>query len=718
MRSWTQSRLARVQLRLLSTQASLRKVSNAIAHAGFSLATACIIVAIAAWNSGARTYTFKVPVRDLFLAEGAAFATVLTLAFSLAMITIQRAAQDFSTGVLVTYARDVRVQAVFFILALLTVLAFAIAASANNDAAASGLGALAIIMVAIALDSLRWLYRRVAVALQPEAAIGEMLRYALRDIGQRERLARLLQRAYLGRPGAGPQARATAAVAFASVSGYSRAIRRWSEFLAEDALRSVARRQSFIASLAINAIGQLGIKAMDVRAQDALFARDPQDLFVTTSDLQKVIGPLLELLAEIGRKSLEGKDSNTAIAVARTLVAMASRASTVSGESTAGDGSLVVSHMLMFKDLIEDGIKLNDRELPFQGIQILDGAAAHLAPRVSPYGFVLQVSGLVQAVAIYHLARKGEAIAGSVTTTLLRLTGICLTQEPEEHVGQVNAIFASAVPIYRVAMLTAPPNPLRSALDGMFRTQPLWGEICDGLYERAVANNGAELTKWSRRVSAFAEGLGALLRELFALQAGRDSVLIVGIVGAAQPILRTLALLARREKCDQRTRSDLLDSHSELTATLARFTNAPDESTWRSVDDIADVLAIESFELLGPQTFDAVDEAVNSLISIANSCVQSGKLREASEVMLRIWMLEQIAGHRQHQDLEEWLAGRRAGWLNQLGSEARVEVERYLAEALEQAESTLAGRDVLRLRDRAIAVMAAIMGRRLRGMFE
>jgi hypothetical protein len=397
---------------------------------------------------------------------------------------------------------------------------------------------------------------------------------------------------------------------------------------------------------------------------------------------------------------------------------MASRASTVSGEAAAGDGSLVASHVLTFKDLIEYGIKLNDRELPFQGIQILGSAAAQLAPRVSPYGFVLQASGLAKAVAIYHIGRQEEAIAGSVTAILLQLTGICLTEESGMHVGQVNAILASAVPIYRVATLTAPLNPLRSALNGMFGVQPRWGAVCEALYERAVANNGAEFTRWSHRVTAFAEGLGALLRELFAHQAGRDSVLMVGIIGAAQPIMRTLGLLALHERCDQRSRSDLLDSYSELSAVLARFTNDPDESTWLSVDDTGDLLTVESFALVGPQTFDAVDAAVDSLASIANACVRSGNPREASEVMLRIWMLEQIAAHRRHQDLEEWLTGRRDCWLNQLGPEIREEIQGYLAETIERVQGTLGGRDVPRLGDRAIVAMASIMGRRLREMFE
>jgi hypothetical protein len=76
---------------------------------------------------------------------------------------------------------------------------------------------------------------------------------------------------------------------FARVSGYRQAIRRWAEFLTEDALRAMARRQSSIAGMAATAIGELEIKAIEARARDTLFAVDPRQLLVTTSDLQGIL---------------------------------------------------------------------------------------------------------------------------------------------------------------------------------------------------------------------------------------------------------------------------------------------------------------------------------------------------------------------------------------------------------------------------------------------
>ncbi len=618
-----------------------------VRQTGLSLTTGLVIAGVAVWGSHSRSYSLAVPVRDVFLAEGAVFATVLTLAFTLAMITIQRAAQDFSTGVLVTYARDARVQVVFLILACLTVLSFAIAASTDaTTPALTGLGALAVFLVAVALDTLRWLYRRVAVALQPEEAIAEMLRYASKDIARREHLARLVQRAYLGQPGEGPQARVAAATVFARVSGYRQAIRRWSEFLTEDALRAVARRQSSIAGMAATAIGELEIKAIDARARDTLFSVDPRELLVTTSDLQGTLGPLSELLGEIGRKSLESKDSQTAIAVARTFVTVARRTLAVSGEHEVGQGSLAVPQILAFKSLVEEGIRLNDAELPFQALQHLDRASQELAPRVDPFGFVRLSAGLITAVAVYHIARQEQGISAEVTGFLLHLVGICLVDGDEEHVRQVEPLLKAAVPIYRVGTAAPNPDPMHGALDGLFRVQQMWGVICDALYQRAIAGDAAEFPRWSHRVTALAEAFGALVRELFAHQAGRNTVLMVGIKQAAEPILRTLAFLARRDGIDLRHRTDLLDSFAELGASLARFTSHPDASTWMSVDDIADLLAIEAFQLVGPDTFDAVDKTVDSLLSIADAAVQAGKLREASFVLVRLWMLEQVAGKR------------------------------------------------------------------------
>jgi hypothetical protein len=81
---------------------------------------------------------------------------------------------------------------------------------------------------------------------------------------------------------------------------------------------------------------------------------------------------------------------------------------------------------------------------------------------------------------------------------------------------------------------------MHGALGGMFGVQPLWGVICQGLYPRATENYGAEFRKWAHRTIAFTEAFGSLLRKLFAHKAGRDTVLMVGIKQAAQPILRTL----------------------------------------------------------------------------------------------------------------------------------------------------------------------------------
>jgi len=720
-RSWAQSRAARLELRGLSARAKLRGALQLARQAGLSLTTALLIAAIAIGASRPHaTYGLNVAVRDVFLAEGAVFATVLALAFTLAMITIQRAAQDFSTGVLVTYARDVRVQVVFLILAALTLVSFALAASTDATAPSlPGLGALAVFLVAVGLDTLRWLYRRVAVALQPEAAIAEMMRYASRDIARRERLARLVQKAYLGPPGEDTRSRVAAAAAFTQVSGYRQAIRRWSENLAEDALRALARRQSSIAGMAARAIGELEIKAIEARARDILFSVDPRELLVTTSDVQGILGPLSELLGEIGRKSLESKDSQTAIAVARTFVAVARRASAVRGERDVGEGSLVVPQILALQSLVEQGIKLNDGELPFQAIQILEQAFGELAPRTSPYGFVRLSAGLISAVAVFHIARQEQGTSGVVSGFLLRLAGICLIQGSEDHVRRVETVLKTAVPIYRIGVAAPNPDPLHGALDGMFRVQEMWGIICQSLYDRATAvEDAAEFWKWSHRVTALADAFGSLVRELFAHEAGKNRLLMVGIKQAGQPILRTLALLARRTGIDGQRRAELLDSFSALGASLTGFTTHPDASTWASVDDIADLLAIESFPLVDPASFDAVDVTVNSLLGLAHAATQAGQLREASFVLVRVWMLEQIAAHLQFGELKEWLTGKREPWMAQLQDGVREKVHGFLEEGIEDAQAKLAGQAIPNLRDTAIYAMASVMGSQLRRMFE
>jgi hypothetical protein len=718
-RSWALTHLARLQLRALLIMAKVWGALKRLRQAGLSLTTAVIIAGVAIWASHSRAYGLNVPVRDVFLAEGAVFATVLTLAFTLAAITIQRAAQDFSTGVLVTYAKDLRVHVVFLILAALTILSFALGASTDASPPRSGPGALAVLLVAVALDMLRWLYYRVAVALQPEAAIAEMLRHASKDIARREYLARLVQRAYFGQPGEGPEARVAAATVFARVSSYRQQIRRWSEYLTEDALRAMARRQSSIAGMAATAIGELEVKAIDARARDTFFSVDPRELLVTTSDLQGILGPVSELLGEIGRKALESKDSQTAIAVAQIFVTVAKRASFVSGEREVGQGSLVVPQILAFQSLVEYGIKQNDPELPFQAVQILDRAAQELAPRVDPYGFVRLSSDLVTKVAAYHIGRREHAIAGSVTELLLNLVGICLVDGGEEHVRQVEPLLKSAAPIYRLGEIAPNPDPMHGALDGLFRVQQKWGLICQAVFDRATAGDAAEFRRWSDRVTALAEAFGALVRDLFALNAGRNSVLMVGIKHAAEPILRTLGFLARRDGIDPHQRTDLLDSFAELGADLSRFTSQPDPSTWMSVDDIADLLAIESFRLVTPDTFDAVEKTVDSLLAIADDALQAGKLREAAFVLVRVWMLEQMAAFLQEQNLVGWIERKREDWLARLpDDEAGADVQGYFDQGIAEAQDKLQGRAIPNLRDQAIAALAATMGRRLREMFD
>jgi len=720
LRTWFRSRWARVQLRELALRARLWGKLKRVRQAGLSLTTALVIAVVAICSPYSHAYDLAVPVRDIFLAEGAVFATALVLAFTLAAIVIQRAAQDFSTGVLVTYARDGRVQLVFLTLACLTVVSFAIAASTDaTRPAMPGLGALAVFLVAVALDTLRWLYQRVAVALQPEAAIDEMLRHASKDIARRERLARLVQRSYLGQPGEGPQASAAAATVFERVAGYRRAIRGWAEFLTEDAQRAIARRQSSIAGRAAAAIGLLECKAIDARARDTLFSVDPRELLVTTSDLQGILGPLSELLGDIGRKALEAKDSQTAITVAQTFVTVAQRASTVRGEREKGQGSLVIPQILSFQSLVEYGITQNDGELPFQALQYLDRASQELAPRVDPYGFVRLSSGLITQVAVYYIARQEQGIAASVTEGLLHLVGICLVDGGEEHVRQVEPLLKATIPIYRIGAAAPNPDPMHTALGRVFGVQDMWGVICQALYERAIAGDAAELRRWSHRVTTLAEAFGSLVRGLFALQAGRDGVLMTGIKHAAGAILRTLALLALREGIDLRQRTDLLDSFAELGADLSRFTSNPDASTWMSVDDIADLLAMESFRLIRPDTFDAVDKTVDSLLAIADEALRARKLREAAFVLVRVWMLEQMAAFRQEQNLVGWIEGKRQGWLGRLpDDETGADVQGYFDEGIEEARAKLQGRSIPNLRDQAVYALAATMGRRLREMFD
>jgi hypothetical protein len=76
--------------------------------------------------------------------------------------------------------------------------------------------------------------------------------------------------------------------------------------------------------------------------------------------------------------------------------------------------------------------------------------------------------------------------------------------------------------------------------------------------------------------------------------------------------------------------------------------------------------------------------------------LRAGQLREASFVLVRIWMLEQVAAHRQHDDLKGWLEGKREPWIARLPDGVREQVEGFVDEAVEDAQAKLRGHAIPR----------------------
>lgn len=409
--------------------------------------------------------------------------------------------------------------------------------------------------------------------------------------------------------------------------------------------------------------------------------------------------------------------------MARVLTTALTDAASVRGKEDSTQAPLVAPLFLRLQDLILAGVRAGDREMPFQAMQILEKSLTNVTVQTPPFEFAIPAAQLIGTVAVNYLSRDDSVIGGRVTSGLLRLAAICALSGDEQHIRQIEKILGVALNVYEVAKKKGISSVLAPPLSGMFTNCSIWGEVSQVLYGRASDRDKQVFSDSARRLAAFAEQVAPLMRGLFKAGAGTDSVLMVGIKYAAQPLLRALVALTLDKKGESQSSDTLLDAFKELSDALTRFTSAPNPATWNSVESIADLLAIESFALMATKTFDArAFDAVNliadGLKRIAMDCIRAEQPRSSAEALVRVWTIGRVAEQKGLQECVEWLESSRAQWLAALPPEQQNLVAGCFDEARQDIESKLKGHVPIGLSDELVVALASILRVRLRQPFE
>jgi hypothetical protein len=133
------------------------------------------------WGINFDFIKFDLP-ENLLTSIGIAIATILALAYSLSIISIQKASEAWTPEILEIYKQDKRTHVSVYVVCLFILVLFAIDILKLKNFDSTILGFVAVLFLAITLDWLRWYYKHVCDLLNPIEAVSKAKNEAIKII--------------------------------------------------------------------------------------------------------------------------------------------------------------------------------------------------------------------------------------------------------------------------------------------------------------------------------------------------------------------------------------------------------------------------------------------------------------------------------------------------------------------------------------------------------
>lgn len=573
---------------------------------------------------------------EFLIGVGATIATVLTLAISLSTISIQRAAEDFSPGLVRAYRSDRTLAGVFFAISFIALGNFGLAMFADRIPPATIL-VVGLLSFAVALDALRWIYARVGRALEPVEAMQYMAKMAGREARRYARVARLVQRSMTPARAVSASDAPIAAVAFAAVPGYAGTLRTWSDYFTEDAIRAVGRNQTRVAMVATRCIGALIMLALRHRRHDVVFRTSRQYLLLRQADIDSVLQYMYDRLSRIGTRGLSAREDQLTVDVIKTLCESASAAATIRDPLQPGSAPLAFAPFKMAMDLVHAGMAGNDLEVVFQGANVVSTFAMGMTGDLGTREFARPATELVGACALYLRLRGQGGLAESMLAGIARVVTQVVLDGSADQVEDVEELLRPALALQVQPALGA---------NGFFGDFEWIDHIAGQLHRRATidGNSARDRAKAATTLCEFCEQLARHLRELYRQSPQVDAIRATEARITADRLLATLVRLERLPEI--RDSPNLVESVEEAIETLLSvFTwvlhNQRDPHP-ANLDDVASLLRNVVYGRRGSANWNPTVSAARTAIGLARTCVDHGWPRQAADLLVSVWQVERV----------------------------------------------------------------------------
>ncbi len=224
------------------------------------------------------------------------------------------------------YKEDRITQFVFILLALFCLASFGMAIGTELGIAQHVLLGAQLLILALSLDMLRWHNRRVATLMDPLDAVNRVLARTTWELKHVQKtVARLAKIDWRGLSDAerinhSPERLESAY--YIHKFDPSR-INFWASELAEIAVKSVGRSDTYLAVHTVSAIGEIGRFHVQQRRLNITYTM--KTLGVYGCDAENILTPLYEHLQNINRAAVSAKSERVAIQVVRCLAQVAAQ---------------------------------------------------------------------------------------------------------------------------------------------------------------------------------------------------------------------------------------------------------------------------------------------------------------------------------------------------------------------------------------------------------
>src|SRR6266542_3679805 len=424
-------RLAKWQLLTTLFWTRSKTLLGNVAISLFAVSAAALVLSLQALRLTLNNFS---PLEAILAQLGATFGTILALVLTLSIIPIQRAGEVWSPAVVRLYRLDPATKAIFIVLGVLCVGSFLLAIKGLAGIPVSVAFAVAIALLGVSLDLLRWYHGHVCRLLEPNQAVDLVVDQARQTIDRMQTLisrgARLQHRSLDPAKQAEFSPEDLEPLIYRQLSNHPTAVTVWINDLAEIGGKAVARGDILLAASAVNALTQVTKHYLSARKQNLIFFPSAAAYFLASeSDVSVVTGPAYEALQGISRKAVDHADHSSALRVSDAFQAIAIHTANLGARAFQKHSAPLTYAPLSY---LLNSVKYAETkaldEVPFQSAQILASVVRSSPANVETTAISIPVIDGISDIAMYFYNKRAAGLAEYVVGHILTVLGHMLAR--------------------------------------------------------------------------------------------------------------------------------------------------------------------------------------------------------------------------------------------------------------------------------------------------